>query len=91
MSFIIPVEGQKDQFVISRGKQIALISWDGESDSISIIKTLYEVDEQYPGNVFNDGKCDPSGRLWAGEHKISEISETIIEITFSNKHNYLNQ
>lgn len=66
VSFIIPVEGQTDQFVISRGREITLISWDGESESISVIKTLYEVDDQYPGNVFNDGKCDPSGRLWAG-------------------------
>ncbi|KAJ8918477.1 hypothetical protein NQ315_008174 [Exocentrus adspersus] len=66
VSFIIPVEGKANQFVISRGKQITLISWDGERDTFSVIKTLYEVDDQYPGNVFNDGKCDPSGRLWAG-------------------------
>lgn len=74
VSFIIPVEGQKNQFVISRGKQIALISWDGESETVTILKTLYEVDDQYPGNVFNDGKCDPSGRLWTGDIKTIVLS-----------------
>ena len=27
-----------------------------------------------PGNRFNEGKCDPAGRLWAGTMALSEAS-----------------
>ena len=29
-------------------------------------RVLASVEEDRPGNRFNDGKCDPAGRLWAG-------------------------
>lgn len=29
-------------------------------------KVLQEVDSHKPNNRFNDSKCDPAGRLWAG-------------------------
>ncbi|KAJ8944500.1 hypothetical protein NQ318_011758 [Aromia moschata] len=68
VSIIIPVKGQKDKFVISIGREIALVTWDGESETVSEVKKLYEVDNNPDtiDNRFNDGKCDPSGRLWAG-------------------------
>ncbi|KAJ8973399.1 hypothetical protein NQ317_006465, partial [Molorchus minor] len=65
-TFIIPVAGNNTQFVIGKAREIVLISWNGENETAEVVKTLYEVDSEYPGNVFNDGKCDPSGRLWAG-------------------------
>lgn len=65
MSIIIPVKGKTDQFVITYGREIALITWDGESEKVASLEKLYEVDEN-TDNVFNDGKCDASGRLWAG-------------------------
>ncbi|KAJ8918476.1 hypothetical protein NQ315_008173 [Exocentrus adspersus] len=64
-SIIIPVEGSEDQFVISSGRELVLISWDGKSDKVTMLKKLYEVDEGTE-NIFNDGKCDPTGRLWTG-------------------------
>ncbi|XP_060518780.1 regucalcin-like [Cylas formicarius] len=65
VSIIIPVQGEKDRFLISIGREIALVTWDGISDQISNIQKIAEGD---PGtnNRFNDGKCDPSGRLWVG-------------------------
>lgn len=30
------------------------------------LERLAEVESQLPGNRFNDGKCDPQGRFWAG-------------------------
>ncbi|KAJ8944497.1 hypothetical protein NQ318_011755 [Aromia moschata] len=66
VSFIIPVAGKTDEFVIGKNREVVLISWNGDTEKAEIVKTLFEVDSEYPGNVFNDGKCDPSGRLWAG-------------------------
>ncbi|RZC40812.1 regucalcin-like, partial [Asbolus verrucosus] len=67
-TFIIPVEGKKDQFIISLDKELAIISWDGESDKFSIIEKLSVADDtpDKADNKFNDGKCDSSGRLWTG-------------------------
>jgi xylono-1,5-lactonase len=30
------------------------------------LETVLEVENDQPGNRFNDGKCDPHGRFWAG-------------------------
>ncbi len=37
-----------------------------------------------PGNRFNDGKCDPAGRLWVGSMSISEDANTGAVYAFSN-------
>ncbi|KAJ8944494.1 hypothetical protein NQ318_011752 [Aromia moschata] len=86
-SFIIPVQGKTDQFVISIDRQIALIKWDGESTNILILEILYEVDNN-TDNTLNDGKCDSVGRLWAGTFNpnISEIGEDKCSLyNFQNK------
>ncbi|KAJ8944492.1 hypothetical protein NQ318_011750 [Aromia moschata] len=66
ISIIIPVQGKKDQFIITIDRQIVLIKWDGESKDISILETLYDV-ETDTDKTLNDGKCDSTGRLWAGK------------------------
>lgn len=69
VSLIIPVKGQKNKFLISIGREIAIVTWDGESERVSKIEKVYEVDDtpDTSDNRFNDGKCDSSGRLWAGK------------------------
>lgn len=47
-------------------RDLVLITWDGESDKPSKMEKLYEADVG-TSNVFNDGKADPSGRLWIGK------------------------
>jgi len=37
------------------------------------IHFMSEVETHLPGNRFNDGKCDPAGRFWAGTMSISSI------------------
>lgn len=68
VSIIIPVRGQKDKFLISIGRELAVVTWDGESDKVSKVEKLYEVDNtpETLDNRINDGKCDSTGRLWAG-------------------------
>ncbi|EFA03135.1 regucalcin [Tribolium castaneum] len=76
-TFIIPVQGKSGQFIISLDKELAIINWDGQSDKFSIVRKLCVADGG-PGtaqNKFNDGKCDSSGRLWAGTLNIDKEDE----------------
>lgn len=68
MSLVVPVEGTTDQFVVSLDRELAVVTWDGVSEKASSIKKIAEIDNvpDTLDNRFNDGKCDPSGRLWAG-------------------------
>lgn len=68
MSLILPVEGQKDKYVITIKRKVAVVTWDGISDKVSNIEILGEVEDvpDTKDNRFNDGKADPTGRLWLG-------------------------
>ena len=48
-----------DGLVLAIGRRIVLDGGEGA-------RVLAHVEEDRPGNRFNDCKCDPSGRLWAG-------------------------
>jgi gluconolactonase len=71
------VQGKKNQFIISLDKELAIVSWDGESDKFTIVEKLCVADEspETADNKFNDGKCDSSGRLWAGTLNIDKEDE----------------
>jgi gluconolactonase len=59
VSFIIP-RSRGDGYVIGLGKSLAFLDWDkGTTEKIVGV-------EEGTNNRFNDAKCDPSGRLWAG-------------------------
>lgn len=68
ISFIIPIDGSPNKFVIGLGKKVVEISWDGTSDKFEVIKTLGEADLEAgkATNVLNDAKCDNFGKLWTG-------------------------
>ncbi|KAK9869823.1 hypothetical protein WA026_003552 [Henosepilachna vigintioctopunctata] len=77
VTFIIPVEGEKNKFVVGLGRDIVIVVWDGTSDKVEEIKKLAEVDNDSPEtseNRLNDGKCDASGRLWAGTMGVERIN-----------------
>lgn len=42
------------------------------NESTGQIKFLVDPETEFPGNRFNDGKCDPQGRFWAGTMSIDE-------------------
>lgn len=73
VSVIIPVKGKRGQFVITMEKELVLVTWDGESDKPSKIEKLIEVDSGTK-NVFNDGKADPTGRLWIGKTNLPNFN-----------------
>jgi sugar lactone lactonase YvrE len=69
VSFVIPLDGTKDKFVISVGRNIAILTWDGESSTPTDVKYVSAVDneKEVQSNNLNDGKADPAGRLWTGK------------------------
>lgn len=75
VSFIIPVDGEKDRFVISQGRTLTAITWDGVSDAVTNVEKLGEVEDipETIDNQINDAKADPSGRLWFGTIKMAPI------------------
>ncbi|KAJ8967886.1 hypothetical protein NQ314_002591 [Rhamnusium bicolor] len=77
VSLIIPIKGQKDKFLVTLDRELSVISWDGESDKITVDEVITEIENnpETIHNRFNDGKCDPSGRLWAGSISLSESGE----------------
>lgn len=79
-TFIIPVEGKKNRFVISQGRKVVEVEWDGEDNTASIVRVITEVDKDNPNNRFNDAKADPRGRLFAGEYLW--ISQAVLEFVF---------
>ena len=59
MSFIIP-RSVGGSYIVGLGQTVSLLDWENEST-----KVLCQIDEGKETR-FNDGKCDASGRLWAG-------------------------
>ncbi|CAH0557443.1 unnamed protein product [Brassicogethes aeneus] len=68
VTLVIPVEGTDDTFLVSIGRKLLTVKWDGVSDKVSNVKEIIEVEKEPEviNNRFNDGKADPTGRLWAG-------------------------
>uniref|UniRef100_A0A1B6EIG4 Regucalcin n=1 Tax=Cuerna arida TaxID=1464854 RepID=A0A1B6EIG4_9HEMI len=78
-SFVIKIKGEKNKFVISDDKRLAVINWDGVSSDPVMTEHLMDV-EQEPVASFNDGKCDPSNRLWAGTRGSVPLDVPITEM-----------
>lgn len=72
ISFIIPVEGTKDEFIVGSGKQIVLIQWDGKGGEAKPLKIVGEVDKHLAENRWNDAKVDPFGRFFGGTMRIGK-------------------
>lgn len=47
VSFIIPVEGSKDEFIIGTGKRVTLIKWDGKCDKATVVGTVGKYKKNY--------------------------------------------
>ncbi|XP_042875162.1 regucalcin-like [Penaeus japonicus] len=70
VSLVIPVEGARDLFLVGLGRSLAVVRWaasDPDRHTVKAEVVLHTIDHHCPTNRFNDGKCDPRGRLWAGK------------------------
>ncbi|KAL3868868.1 hypothetical protein ACJMK2_041625 [Sinanodonta woodiana] len=70
VGFVTPC--QKGGYMVGLGKSLAHVDW--ETNTVTKLK---EVDQE-KNTRFNDGKCDPSGRLWAGTMGM-ETKPTVLE------------
>jgi gluconolactonase len=64
LSFIFPVEGTKNEFIVGAGKRLLLVTWDGFQTTLTIKRVLVELPTT--GLRFNDAKTDSRGRLYVG-------------------------
>jgi len=64
--------------VVPSGKESAIIALEDGMYSINTltgdIKLFTKVESDQPDNRFNDGKCDPAGRLWVGSMHLEQIN-----------------
>ncbi|XP_046394029.1 regucalcin-like [Ischnura elegans] len=67
ISIIIPLENDREKFLVSNGRSLSMMEWDPVADvKPKILNTLATVEDDKPDNNFNDGKVDDYGRIWAG-------------------------
>lgn len=62
VGFVVPC--RKGGYIVGLGRSLSHVDWDSRK-----ITKLHEVDKETK-NRFNDGKCDPRGRVWAGKYLI---------------------
>ncbi|XP_031638621.1 regucalcin-like [Contarinia nasturtii] len=68
-SFIIPLEGQKNKFVISDKRTVSIIKWNGIDHTATVIRKLFtvETEEINANNNWNIAKVSPvTCRLYGG-------------------------
>ncbi|XP_062536350.1 regucalcin-like [Armigeres subalbatus] len=87
ISFIIPVEGDNQKFIIGTDKKVTLIEWDGVSEQGKFIKTVGEVEFDLPDNRFNDAKTDSRGRFYGGTMRL-EAKGDIFEARLGTFYRY---
>ncbi|XP_058115934.1 regucalcin-like [Anopheles ziemanni] len=79
ISFLVLVAGKPDHFVIGENHRVMLIHWDGRSEKASHISTLADLGTTQSHVRFNDGKVDPSGRLYAGTMLLESVGDPNIQ------------
>ncbi|XP_072762623.1 regucalcin-like isoform X2 [Anoplolepis gracilipes] len=63
----VPVDDTTDKFVAGSGKDIVLVTWNGdENEDNATFKVLTSIEPSSSDTRINDGKVDSSGRLWLG-------------------------
>lgn len=78
ISFIFPVEGTTNQYIIGAGKRLLLITWDGVHTMAQITRILTEL--PFDGVRFNEATTDTRGRLFLGT-MITEETGTTFDMT----------
>ena len=67
VTLAVPVENEPAKFIISVERSLKVLEW--ESGTQYKLSGLHDVEAEKEANRFNDGKCDPKGRLFAGKYE----------------------
>lgn len=76
MTFILPVNGTTDQFLVGTKSAAKIIRWDGKSLKGQLVRTLFEIEVNITTNRFNDAKSDPVGRFFGGTQRMTECDRS---------------
>lgn len=71
MTFVLPVDGTTDEFLVGTHKAAKVIRWDGKSKKGEYLRDGFQI-SNIDSNRFNDAKCDPSGRFFGGTQRFAE-------------------
>ncbi|XP_072153725.1 regucalcin, partial [Bemisia tabaci] len=64
---IVPIKNSTNQFLAGIGPYLTVFTWDEISaESTYVVLARPETEAAFPGNFFNDGKADITGRFWIG-------------------------
>ncbi|CAN7937167.1 unnamed protein product [Ixodes hexagonus] len=74
VTFVIPYRCDPNLAVVTVNRQLRSFDW-----ATGTRQLLAEVERDKPTNIFNDGKCDVTGRLWAGTMGMYAESDLIQE------------
>lgn len=85
VSFIIPVEGNLNEFAISINGNVEVITWDGTSVTAKVVRRSVEIE---PGRRMNDAKADPQGRLFCGIMPLKTGAEVFVHTADANLYRY---
>lgn len=72
---VILVQDKPNHYVVGSGNKLLLVSWDGRSEKGTLIKTVYDLGESEKHVRFNEGKVDPTGRLYAGTMQLDSLGD----------------
>lgn len=79
VTFIIPVEGTKDQFAVGLRRAVGVIRWNGKSRKAELLRIVLHIEQcsNCQNNLFNDAKADPGHRLFAGTKRSEACADRI--------------
>ncbi len=67
VTFVIPVEGGAgSEFLVGLDQSVVLVKIDWKAGKVTEQRALRRAESDAQNTRCNDGKCDPSGRLWFG-------------------------
>lgn len=82
MTFILPVNGTTDQFLVGTKSAAKVIRWNGKSSKGELVRTAFEV-ANITTNRFNDAKSDPVGRFFGGTQRLGNSGSVPFYFLFS--------